>query len=368
MYRSMLKIIAGLLLLAGIALTAPACQNTGDETVSETVCAVTETTGTHPPETDPTTAPTTEPEDEYFTFTFVGDCTLGSNPNNYYALASFINLVGEDYDYPFRNVIDYFENDDFTMMNLEGPLCDGGSPANKTFTFRGPTEYINILTGSSVEAVTLANNHSMDYGASAYATTKSLLEEGEIAYVEKDLTTLVTTQSGLTIGLCAATFSFNTDNVARQVEELREQGAEIVVFAVHWGTEGSYRPQKYHETLAHELIDAGVDIVYGSHPHVLQKVEEYNGGVIYYSLGNFCFGGNHQPRDLDTVVVQQEVIRDPEGNVSLGELTLIPASISSIPVQNNFQPTPYEEGSEEYNRAMSKLDGTFTGYDLPVNY
>lgn len=359
-------------ILLAVCLLLSGCASAPAETEPErlAVTAEPQTAPVTEPATEPTTAPTTEPEpqDEHFILTFAGDCTLGSNPVNYYASASFINLVGEDYGYPFRNVLEYFENDDFTMVNLEGTLCDGGAPANKTFTFRGPSAYINILTENSVEAVNLANNHTLDYGAAGYASTKALLEEGEIAYVERNATAIFTTESGLTIGLCAANFTFDVDTVRAQVEQLREQGAEIVVFAVHWGQEGSYRPMKYHETLAHELIDAGVDILFGTHPHVLQKVEQYNGGVILYSMGNFCFGGNHQPKDLDTALVQQEVIRDPEGNISLGELTLIPASISSIPVQNNFQPTPYEEGSEEYDRAMSKLDGTWTGYDLVVSY
>lgn len=111
-----------------------------------------------------------------------------------------------------------------------------------------------------------------------------------------------------------------------------------------------------------------MDIVYGSHPHVLQPVEEYGDGIIYYSMGNFSFGGNNYPRDLDSVILQQEVIRDPDGAITLGELTMIPCSISSLPVQNNFQPTPYEEGSTEYLRVMDKLTGDWKGADLVVDY
>jgi poly-gamma-glutamate synthesis protein (capsule biosynthesis protein) len=97
-------------------------------------------------------------------------------------------------------------------------------------------------------------------------------------------------------------------------------------------------------------------------------MEEYNGGVIFYSLGNFCFGGNLQPTDLDSVLVQQEYIRDAEGNIRRGELTVVPMCISSAPPINNFQPTPYEEGSEEYQRVMDKLGGLWDGITLPVDY
>ena len=101
---------------------------------------------------------------------------------------------------------------------------------------------------------------------------------------------------------------------------------------------------------------------------MLQKIEEYNGGIIYYSLGNFSFGGNRNPRDKDSVIVQQEVIREHDGSVTLGELTLIPCSISSVADYNNYQPTPCEEGTEMYNRIMAKLDGTYEGADLVVDY
>ena len=111
-------------------------------------------------------------------------------------------------------------------------------------------------------------------------------------------------------------------------------------------------------------IDAGANIVWGHHPHVLQPIEEYNGGIIYYSLGNFAFGGNSVPKDHDTAVLQQEIIREPDGSIHLGKLTIIPCSVSSIKERNNFQPTPYEEGSEEYKRVLSKLDGTYGGPNL----
>ena len=95
----------------------------------------------------------------------------------------------------------------------------------------------------------------------------------------------------------------------------------------------------------------------GHHPHVLQPIEYYKNGVIFYSLGNFSFGGNANPTDTDTVLLQQEVFRGPDGVVNLGSLNVIPCSVSSIQGRNNFQPMPLEEGSEAYNRVMQKLFG-----------
>ena len=323
------------------------------------------TTGPAPTETEPVE---TEPKEIRYVLSFAGDCTLASDPGNYTSPHGFIETVGTDYGYPFRNVMEYFENDDFTIINLESVLADSGYPASKLFTFKGPTAYTQIMTSSSVEAVTLANNHTGDYGQAGYESTTNALTQAGVPFVEENKTTLVTTESGLVIGLYADAFTFSVSDIQKNVKQLRDAGAEVVIFAAHWGKEGYYYPITDQIRYAHEAIDAGADIVYGHHPHVLNQIEEYNDGVIFYSMGNFSFGGNIQPPDLDTALVQLEVIRKEDGSICLGELKCIPMSVSSMEVQNNFQPTPYKEGSKEYDRVMSKLDGSFTGPDLNVNY
>ena len=374
MNHTVLKKLISALLILGVLLGASACRKTPE--VVETQPAVTaapetsapvETTEavTEPTETEPVE---TEPTEQHYTLTFVGDCTLGVMPAHEYSYGGFTYIVGDDYEYPFRNVREYFENDDFTMINFEGTLGYEGYPANKTFTFRGPAEYTQIMTSSSVEAVTLANNHSLDYGNAGYVETKRLLDEAAIPYVEKDSSTLFVTRSGLKIGLYAAAFVIDQKDLEAEVAALREQGAEIVVFAIHWGSEGIYHSFVDQWKAAYKAIDAGVDIVYGHHPHVLQKIEEYNGGYIFYSLGNFCFGGNQSPTDMDTAMMQIDVIRDLDGNVTMGELTIIPCCISSISGSNNYQPTPYREGTEGYERVMQKLSGTWTGNNLVPDY
>ena len=171
----------------------------------------------------------------------------------------------------------------------------------------------------------------------------------------------------LKIGLYGAVYyKMDTKEIVFGIKSLKEKDCDLVIFAPHWGAEGSYYPTEEQRNLAYAVIDAGADIVWGSHPHVLQPMESYNDGVIFYSLGNFSFGGNGYPQDLDTALVQQEIIRDAAG-IRLGETTLIPASVSSIPDRNNFQPTPYVPGSEEYDRVLSKLDGTFEGPNLKIN-
>lgn len=330
------------------------------EEVVEVVETVPETTA------PPTEPPTEPPQPKKYTLTFVGDCTLGSDVKTYGIMYSFIWTIGNNYDYPFQNVKQYFKNDDFTLINLEGVITDSETVTNNQFRFRGPTDYVNILTKGSVEAVNLANNHTMDFGVEGYRSTKENLEKAGITYVEKNSSTIYTTDSGLKIGLYAMMFNLDEDNLRNEISNLRQNGAEIIVVSAHQGVEGSYKINSYQQQTMRAMIDAGADIVVGHHPHVLQPIEEYNGGIIYYSLGNFCFGGHHWPKDVDSVIIQQEVIREIDGTVHLGNIKKIPCAITSIPDknQNNFQPTPYEQDSEKYQRVLDKLDGTFKGPNL----
>ena len=361
-----LRASLALLLAAGVVLLAAAC---GYEAPRESLLETSAPTAASLPADSAPTEPdraveaalastVSQEAPERFLLTFAGDCTLGANPVNYYADVGFIKTVGEDYSYPFANVADYFEKDEFTMVNLEGALCDEGNPMEKKYTFRGPTAYIHILTGSSVEAVNLANNHSFDYGQRGYDSTLAALEEAGVAFVERDSTALITTENGLTIGLYGAVYyRLDVQDMTAEIASLKEQGADIVIYAPHWGVEGTYQPTQEQMRVGRAAIDAGADIVFGTHPHVLQPVEHYGGGVIFYSLGNFSFGGNSCPEDFDTALLQQEVIRRADGTVELGELTIVPACISSIPGRNNYQPTPYPPEDPGYQRVMDKLAG-----------
>lgn len=340
---------------------------------SEEITSTTKPTGNLPAEreetilTETTLPPQTEVQEERFLLTFVGDCTFGTNPSNTYAEYGFIKTVGEDYQYPFSNVIQWFEDDECTFLNLEGPLTDVGNPMQKKHAFRGPTAYVNIITENSVEAVSIANNHTMDYGQNGYASTVNTLENAGIPFVERDHSCIFTTKNGLTIGLYGAVYYLLDElEVTAGISELKEQGCDLVIFAPHWGVEGAYRPTEQQIQLAHAAIDAGADIVWGSHPHVLQPIESYKGGMIYYSMGNFSFGGNGYPRDYDTALLQQEIILSADGIMTLGELTIVPCNVSSATDRNNFQPTPYESGTDAYERVLKKLDGSWTGPNLSI--
>ena len=310
----------------------------------------------------PSDAVQTEPEHERFTISLVGDCTLEGN--------RFQSLCGDDMGYPFENVREYFENDDATIANLECNFSDALLSSGSLFHFKAPTENADMLVSGGIDFVTTANNHIMDYGQRGLDDTLSALDERGIAYGIDGQSVVVTTESGLKLGIYCGYggFMISETQIKEAIDKLKADGAEYIICALHWGVEGAYRPNAYQKNLAHAAIDAGADLVYGSHPHVLQPAEEYGGGLILYSLGNFSFGGNSFPRDYDSVIVQLTLCRNADGCVSLEACDYIPCSISGSDENNDFRPTPYKKGSKEFERTMSKLDGSFTGADLVVDY
>ena len=310
----------------------------------------------------PSDAVQTEPEHERFTISLVGDCTLEGN--------RFQSLCGDDMGYPFENVREYFENDDATIANLECNFSDALLSSGSLFHFKAPTENADILVSGGIDFVTTANNHIMDYGQRGLDDTLSALDERGIAYGIDGQSVVFTTESGLKLGIYCGYggFMISETQIKEAIDKLKADGAEYIICALHWGVEGAYRPNAYQKNLAHAAIDAGADLVYGSHPHVLQPAEEYGGGLILYSLGNFSFGGNSFPRDYDSVIVQLTLCRNADGDVSLEACNYIPCSISGSDENNDFRPTPYKKGSKEFERTMSKLDGSFTGADLVVDY
>ena len=122
---------------------------------------------------------------------------------------------------------------------------------------------------------------------------------------------------------------------------------------MHWGLEGSYETTELQKKLGHACVDAGADLVIGNHSHVVGEIELYRDKYILYSLGNFCFGGNGNPSDKDTMIFQQRFYVAADGGVEDGGIRVIPCSISSAKNSNNFQPTPLE--GETSARLMRKI-------------
>ena len=306
----------------------------------------------------PVPAPQPGREDGTFLLSFAGDCTLGVEHSSWGSSGTFPAVVGTDYAYPFSGVRDLFTEDDFTFVNLECALTDHNVPAEKEYRFQGPPAYGQILKEGGVDAVSLANNHSLDYGAAGLQETRRVLSELSIAAGGDKETFLCTTERGLKVGIYTA-YHIGKAEVRQAVDSLREQGAQVIVAAFHMGTEGAYTPTAWQREICRYAAECGAHIVYNAHPHVLQPMERWGESVILYSMGNFCFGGNRNPADKDTAVVQVSVEVAEDGTAELGEVTVIPCRVSSRADRNDYCPTLYDPDSREAARVRSKLDGTY---------
>lgn len=300
-----------------------------------------------------------EEEEIEITISLAGDCTLGRDENQYGNTFPAKYDEVNDPSYFFAGVQSAFANDDLTIVNFEGTLTESTNRADKTFAFKGDPEYVDILTKGSVEAVNLANNHSHDYGSESFTDTKNYLNEANIINFGYEETAVVEIK-GVKIGL-VGTYELAAgieckEQMIENINKVKDEGAVIVIVNFHWGIEREYYPNAIQKELAHAAIDSGADLVVGHHPHVLQGIETYNGKKIVYSLGNFCFGGNKNPSDKDTMIFQQtftvkgdEVLEDEDENVNI-----IPCSLSSISTSNDYQPTILE--GDEAQRVLDKIN------------
>ena len=317
------------------------------------------------PSPSPEPPPEPTPADEYFVISMCGDCTLSSSQRD----DVFETVVGGDMAYPFSGVEEYFEDDYLTIANLECVLSAGNLASSATFEFKRDPGNAAMLAEGGVDFVTLGNYHAIDFGQAGLEDTQAALGEAGVAWAAPDGSYVFCEEGGISVGLYAAPWNAYEAQVRAGVRALAGRGdCDIVICLMHWGEEGKYRPNYSQTALGRAAIDSGADIVYGSHPHTLQPVEEYAGGYIVYSLGNFVFGGNNNPSDKDTAILRFTVKRDASGTVSVEGVEKIPCSVSSVNYMNDFRPTPYEPGSEAWERTMSKLDGSFSGPDLVIDY
>lgn len=293
------------------------------------------------------------------TLSVVGDCTLGTDETFDYDTS--LNAYYENYgaDYFLQNVKDIFSTDDLTIANFEGTLTDSDEREDKTFAFKAPASYASILTGGSVEAVNTANNHSHDYGEQSFNDTLAALDDAGIVHFGYDETAVMDVK-GIKVGLVGIYELYDhlereqqlKDNIAK----VKADGAQLIVVIFHWGNETETVPDSNQTTLGRIAIDEGADLVCGHHPHVLQGIETYKGRNIVYSLGNFCFGGNSSPSDMDTIIYQQTFTIDADGVKKDNVTNIIPCSISSAAYDgyNNYQPTPAE--GDEATRILGKIN------------
>lgn len=334
-----------------------------------------------PPVTQPVaTAPvaTTEPvttvtepapaETISITLSFTGDCTLGTNQKHSYKDSFHDYYDKHGADYFLADVREIFEKDDLTVINLEGSLTNSTELVEKAWNHKGPPEYVSILTGSSVEVATMGNNHRLDYDVSGCVETEQVLTDAGIGYCY-DSCYLIREVKGIRIGFVSVNEVYDGEGVMTWLKEgheyLRAQGCQLVIACVHWGLNHQSELTVNQTLMGDELINIGYDLVVGNHPHVLQAARLYQGKLILYSLGNFCYGGSKNPEDKDSGIFQQtftfiDGVLQPQVDAKF-----IPCSLSGRADWNDYRPTPVQ--GAEFDRIIQKLNGYSAPYGLVWN-
>jgi poly-gamma-glutamate capsule biosynthesis protein CapA/YwtB (metallophosphatase superfamily) len=264
-------------------------------------------------------------ESETVRLAFVGDVMLGANVDKL--------LKQYGYGYPYVHISSILKEADIAAGNLENPITDRGEAAiDKSFVFRTSPDAVPEMVNSGFDVFNLANNHTLDYGLVGLQDTIRLLTEAGLHGVgagmneEEAYRPVIIEKNGMRVAYFGLTnvvpeLSWKADeqkpglaetyNYTRPVKaiEAAKGKADIIVVMVHWGLEGEVQPEIYQQELAHRYIDAGADLVMGSHPHVLQGLESYKGKWIAYSLGNFIFTTSGKSGTAETAIVQASCLK-----------------------------------------------------------
>ncbi len=278
------------------------------------------------------------------TISAVGDCAIGDLHHGAGAPGSFaaqLAAVDDPLGYPFSAVAETLRSDDLTIANLEGTLTNHDAWQNPVFSIRGKPEYAQMLKRGGVDLVDLDNNHSHDYGERGHQDTKQALAAAQVAHFgrgkidRRRIKGIEVVNLGY-LGGPAGTRQRVVADVSRESRD----GA-IVIVSFHWGVEGFYAIHPDQRSLGRAAIDAGAALVLGHHPHVLQGIETYRDRHIVYSLGNFVFGANSQPQDMDSIIYQ-ESFHIADGKLTGVAQRIIPVRISTDKAQNDFRPVILE--------------------------
>lgn len=255
------------------------------------------------------TGATETPKAQPVTLLFGGDIMM----DRY--IRTVMNRKGNDYIlYPLRETL---AADDLVIANLEGPITDRSSVSEtskigeaKNYVFTFPPESAAVLKKEGIGIVNLGNNHILNFGQEGVQMTEDLLTRSGVEYFGSPIgekRTVIKNLRGMKIGLVNYNqFTFQGREKALVDIALVRPAVDVLILYAHWGKE--YAPVlPAVRDLAHEFIDAGVDVLIGSHPHVVQEREVYQGKTIYYSLGNFVFDQYQDPITQQGLLVKLSV-------------------------------------------------------------
>lgn len=299
--------------------------------------------------------------------TFLGDCTLGDEARKRNASLGFAKTIEKmGCEHPFRQLRRLTSPDDLTVANLETVLSDRKlKKVRKEYNFIGSASYTEILTAGSIDCVTLANNHTHDFGEEGYEDTKTALNEAGVAWFGTDSPAVWISEEGFMIGFLGVSYSLVGNGYKRyreQYQSLRDLGCAAVVTVMHAGTEYAYAaPDRYQKQIVTRAVQCGTDLVVGHHPHVVQGYTVQEGVPVVYSLGNCSFGGTTRARDSDALALQV-IMRFEKGRLKEQELHFYPISITGDERYNDYSPVFLTgTGAERVLAKMEKSTGWAPG-------
>ena len=308
----------------------------------------------------PSTPRLGETEDAFsIVVSFTGDMLLASLHGKR-AAGNFLDYAArQEPEYFLQHVRPIFEADDFTVVNLENVLTDRNlTPKEKAtdpaYWFRAPAATTDILTSSGVEAVSLANNHTGDYGTAGYKDTVKAVSAAGLEYGGNDRTFYLEKNGYRVAVICHGLWSEGQAGTIIQRLRTAEKNSDFQVVFCHGGAEGVHAPEAWRGRASRRLIDNGADLVLGNHPHVLQPREVYKGKEIVYSLGNFCFGGSRSPENR--TIIYQLILQVENGKLVGASSELIPCYVHTGGRVNNYCPALIED-EEQARRVLDFMDG-----------
>jgi poly-gamma-glutamate synthesis protein (capsule biosynthesis protein) len=221
------------------------------------------------------------------------------------------------FSYPIELIKDFLNSFDFVIGNLEGPINENPKDFSDTsLTFSFDKKAVESLKAGNFSLVSLANNHTLNMDWEGFDETKNILKENDIAFIGEPIecdSDFIHQKDGITYYGINVTFSNNCSNkeIVNQIEDIKFYNPEtFLIVLIHWGTEYKNISSKEQETLAHAMIDAGVDLIIGGHPHVVQNIEQYKNKLIFYSLGNFIFDQYFSKETQEGLGVGIEIYKD----------------------------------------------------------
>lgn len=243
-----------------------------------------------------------EEAEDTLTLSFLGDCSIGDSIQyRDYEISYHSTIREKGADWPFSLVEEVLRADDLTVANLEVVLTTHTRVRqDKTHNLIGDPAFTEVILESGIDLVNTANNHAWDFRAVGYHDALSHLDAANIPHFGtlypgtddgSDICPVIEVK-GIKVGFVGFSYpqEYDKNRITNRIKQLREQGAQIVVVSLHWGTEEKTQPTSGQASYARYCIDAGADVVYGHHAHILQSVQFYKGKPIFYSTGNFTFG------------------------------------------------------------------------------